>query len=242
MRCSKRGRVRRGQALPYHAADTGHAAEEIAIHAGNLPPDLTRHRLAGKVSGPIVRSIDPFWQRVGATVVATTAGFVGFGFLFSDFTWGLGHAIALLFFFFVPGFMVGLLFPRGWAFSGLVGWGGLGWIVLGHVSAWMTPNDLPILELTVTEGTVILSPDTIRPGDLRIRQQNRGRSAHEIAIAEGSSGMDAQFTLDRLDPGESDESVFQGIFVTGRYVFFCLRHPGLREVATLTVAQDGNDP
>ncbi|CAN5146444.1 hypothetical protein BH18GEM1_BH18GEM1_04070 [soil metagenome] len=176
-------------------------------------------------------------------MLAIIAGFFGFGLLFSDYTSWLVRSLELLVHFFVPGLVVGLFFPRGWALSGLVGWGGVVLMISGLAFSW-TARDLPVLEITVTDGTMALAPEIIHPGDLRIRQRNLGPNVHEIAIAAGVSGAhDLPFTLRPLAPGESDESVFSGVFGTGRYFFYCLRHPDGAEVAELRVApREGGAP
>lgn len=58
-----------------------------------------------------------------AMIVATVAGFLGLLFLFSDPTTESGERVLwFVLHFFVPGFAIGLFFPRAWYVSSMVAW------------------------------------------------------------------------------------------------------------------------
>ena len=80
----------------------------------------------GRGADPMVKSAAAMpWglQVLLASIVAAPAGFLGLVFLFSDVTTGpVERALWFGIHFFLPGFLIGLFFPRAWYVSVMVAW------------------------------------------------------------------------------------------------------------------------
>lgn len=136
-----------------------------------------------------------------ALVIAVMAGFFGFIFMFSDPTGGVSerafwHGIH----FFIPGLLIGLLFPRAWLMSALVAWPSVvfagGALVLRVASLIIPMPDYPDVQVVVHDGSIDVNPEVLPLTESRefvsLHLSNAGSAPHNVVLIASEPGEDLE--------------------------------------------------
>lgn len=174
-----------------------------------------------------------------ASLIAVIAGCLGFIFLFSDPTGGVSerafwHGIH----FFIPGLLIGLLFPRAWYMSAVVAWPSVvfavGALVFSVVSLVVPTPDYPDVRVVVHDGAIDVNPEVLQLTEsqefVSLQVWNAGSSPHDVVLIPSDPGEDLEalardlaeappveafyreraiFQMPRLRSGEDTEATVQ---------------------------------
>ena len=185
--------------------------------------------------------------------LAASLGMPGFSMLFAMDASAWERVVIWVVFFFLSSLMIGYAHPERWWIAGFAAFFGV-WAATAALthSLWVPPRvqNAPTLQISITEGKIVVSPSVLKRGDLRLEQSNSGTAAHEIGIfyvgdddsleqlLQGRfQRRDLRASLRPISPGGSDVSLFRNYFQVGRYAVCCLveDHAARGEVATFRV-------
>lgn len=176
------------------------------------------------------------WTRTASFgTLAAFLGLLGFSILFGHSLTAWEPVVLFVVFFFLPGLMIGYGHPERWWIAGLIAlWGVLlaAFSLTASLSTSPSPRaqNAPTLQLSIAEGTIVVSPSILKRGDLRVQQTNSGTTGHEIGIF--SVGDDASLeqtlqgrfqrrdllaSLRPISPGGSEIVFYQNYFQVGRH-------------------------
>jgi uncharacterized cupredoxin-like copper-binding protein len=174
-----------------------------------------------------------------ASLVALIAGFFGFIFLFSDPTGGVSErAFWYGVHFFIPGLLIGMLFPRAWYMAGIVAWPSVGiavgTLVFRVVGLVVPMPNYPDVQVVVHDGSIDVKPEILQLTESQdyfsLNLWNADSSAHEIVLIPSDPGEDLEalasdlakapsveafyrertiFQMPKLRPGEAHEATVQ---------------------------------
>jgi hypothetical protein len=152
--------------------------------------------------------------------------------------------------------VIGYAHPERWWIAGLIALWGILLATLLTRSLLTSPSpraqSAPTLQISITEGKIVVNPSVLVRGDLRVQQWNSGTTDHEIGIFHVGDDdsleqmfkgrlqrRDLRASLRPIPPGGSEVSHFRDYFRAGRYAACCLveTHAARGEVTTFRVEQ-----